>query len=698
MTDRLFGLETEYAMVPAGPSRIAVDRDRLVARLADRAAQLLPSLPDGSGRGLFFCNGARFYIDCGHHPEMTTPEVANPWDAVRYVLAGERILDDLFDGASAEADRLPPVLLFKGNVDYDSRTTWGCHESIMHRADPALLPAQLIPHLVTRIVFTGAGGLDPQSPGVEFMLSPRAVYIEQEVSGESTSSRGIFHSKNETLCKEGYHRLHILCGESLCSETAMWLKTATTVLVVALIEGGAEPGSGVELSAPLDALRIVAGDATCRAALRLARGATATALEIQRHYLEVAEAHCSAHFMPPWTETACVRWRAMLDRLEDAPASVSTTLDWAIKRVLFEQYAAKRGFTWQALGEWTHILHLARSLLNESGSQRGRPTPLEALREPTELGQQIKEQFAPYLLARGLAWDRLEAFARLRKELFEADVRFGQLGDRGIFAGLDRDGVLAHRVPGVDNIEHAVEHPPAIGRARVRSQVIRRLAPDRQSCVCNWSLIVNGRERTRLDLSDPFETSERWTAAPEGAPSFDAWLNGHNWVSRSQALVRTRTEAYHCYLGGYYDRAEQLLRVLVQEEFQLADTYGHLVRVLITTDRLDEAREILAAAWDRRAGAPPDVVARMLWFEVYFCLIDRVDISLPLSRLRGLLEGHGPFNTWTLAPLLEHIRPSLVAEAFELLSALFETWSDRSRLPELDRFEEWRDSVPLLVQ
>ena len=267
VTDRLFGLETEYAMVPVGCQRVAVDRDRLIARLAERANDTLPSLPDGTGHGVFLGNGARFYIDCGHHPEMTTPEVANPWDAVRYVLAGERILERLFDGAGSGADGLPSVLLFKGNVDYDTRATWGCHESIMHRVDPALLPAQLIPHLVSRIVFTGAGGFDPLSPGLEFMLSPRAVFLEHEVSGESTSGRGIFHTKNETLCKEGYQRLHILCGESLCSQTAMWLRTATTVLVVALIEGGAEPGSGVELSAPLDALRTVAGDSTCRAAL-----------------------------------------------------------------------------------------------------------------------------------------------------------------------------------------------------------------------------------------------------------------------------------------------------------------------------------------------------------------------------------------------------------------------------------------------
>ena len=55
------------------------------------ASNCLPNLPAAGCGGIFLANGARFYMDCGH-PEMTTPECANPWDVVRYMHAGERAL------------------------------------------------------------------------------------------------------------------------------------------------------------------------------------------------------------------------------------------------------------------------------------------------------------------------------------------------------------------------------------------------------------------------------------------------------------------------------------------------------------------------------------------------------------------------------------------------------------------------------
>jgi len=55
--------------------------------------------------------------------------------------------------------------------------------------------------------------------GLRFTLSPRVRFLEREVSNNSTRDRGIFHTKDETLAADGYHRLHIICGESLCSET-----------------------------------------------------------------------------------------------------------------------------------------------------------------------------------------------------------------------------------------------------------------------------------------------------------------------------------------------------------------------------------------------------------------------------------------------------------------------------------------------
>ena len=217
MADRLLGVETEYAI--SGMQGLeAADHRMIIRHLLDLAHTTLRNLQDGSSSGLFMENAARLYLDSGMHVEYSTPECANPWDAVRYVEAGNRILLNLIQKMTHE--RTPDVQTgcYRVNVDYSGTgATWGCHESYQHRVPLAELPPNLIPHLVTRIIYAGAGGFDPFSSSLRFTLSPRAAHIEHTISSDSTSDRGIYHSKNEPLCS-GYNRLHILCGESLCSQ------------------------------------------------------------------------------------------------------------------------------------------------------------------------------------------------------------------------------------------------------------------------------------------------------------------------------------------------------------------------------------------------------------------------------------------------------------------------------------------------
>ncbi|MGA2168514.1 MAG: proteasome accessory factor PafA2 family protein [Terracidiphilus sp.] len=258
MAERLLGVETEYA-ISAMQGQEAADRRIIVRHLLDLAHTTLPNVQDGSSSGLFLENAARLYLDCGLHLEYSTPECANPWDAVRYVEAGHRTMLNLIQKMT---DQRTPELQtgYRVNVDYSGAgATWGCHESYLHRMSPASLPPHLIPHLVTRIVYTGAGGFESFSGGLKFTLSPRAAHIERTISSDSTSDRGIFHTKDEPLCA-GHHRLHVLCGESLCSKLAMFVKFVAASLIVAMAEAGLCPGDAVQLDSPLAALRTVAAD------------------------------------------------------------------------------------------------------------------------------------------------------------------------------------------------------------------------------------------------------------------------------------------------------------------------------------------------------------------------------------------------------------------------------------------------------
>ncbi len=509
MTRLLFGVESEYAIGGVDGNE-PISRDSLVNRYVCAAHRRLRHLQDmATPQGMFLENGARFYIDCGQHPEMATPECTTPWELARYIKAGERILEELTEEVQASAGPTAEVMCFRCNVDYSaSAATWGCHESYLHRADPLSLPEQLIPHLVTRVVYAGAGGFNPLVNHLEFCVAPRLMHIEHAISGDSTGSRGIFHTRNEPLAGDGYKRLHILCGESLCSETAIVLKSGATALVTALAEQGLTPGAGLRLASPLEALHIVACDVTCKRKLRLAGGGETTAVEIQRRFLDMAERHLGV--LPPWAGAVCSLWRLTLDRLAGAPDSVATVLDWAMKHRLFHGRAERRGISGNRFGLLNSLVQ--RLNVSPGGDGNGKDIPLSVLLGPESPVPLLVERLGKELKAEKLTWDDVERFVSLRNEFCQIDTRFGQIGPRGIFTELDRRGVLDHKVSAIDGVDAAVREPPAASRAKVRGEAVRRLSGQAR-VRCTWQAIATPDGRT-LDLNDPFATAEVWVDPP----------------------------------------------------------------------------------------------------------------------------------------------------------------------------------------
>jgi len=510
MSDRIMGVETEYA-ISGMHGEEAADHSTIIRHLLDLSHTSLPNLQDGSSSGLFLQNGARLYLDCGMHMEYSTPEVSNPWDAVRYVEAGHDTMLSLIQRVGKE--RIPEVQIgcYRVNVDYSgSGSTWGCHESYLHGMPPADLPRDLIPHLVTRQIYTGAGGFEPFSSGLIFTLSPRAAHIDRTTSFDSTNARGIFHSKNEPLCS-GYSRLHVICGESLCSHLAMFVKFGATSLVVAMAEAGLAPGAAVELDSPLSAFRTVASDLTLKQPLKMkGHPHRMNAIDIQKHYLALAEEHSRDKFMPIWAPDVCVQWRRVLDALDCGLDAAGKMLDWPMKLHLFASHAVRRGLDWSRLPLWNSIIermHRAMEL-----PRNDEPFPLEdAISARTPIPD-VARQIEAFLHQKGLDWDELRLLLSLRAEFFEIDTKFGQIGPRGIFQMLDNHEILEHHVSGVDNIEHATRNPPSKSRAKIRGAVVRRLAGYEEArWVCYWDRIFSQKYGRMLDLSDTFATSEIWS-------------------------------------------------------------------------------------------------------------------------------------------------------------------------------------------
>jgi proteasome accessory factor A len=530
VAERIMGVETEYSLTALGPGGRSLPKEPVLRALLKEARSRLVHLEDAQGAGgIFLANSSRLYVDCGCHPELSTPECTDPRDAVRYVKAGDRILHDLVRALEGPDRGVGEVMLFRGNVDYRALSSWGHHESHLFRGKSGeSIAEQLVPHLVSRIVYAGAGGFDPLTLGIRFTLSARAPFLTRVVSASSTHDRGIVHTKHEPLCGHGFGRLHLICGDSLCSEFAEWLSLGATALVVAVTETGARPGDEVALADPLRALLSFTRDPQLKAEALLARGGSATALVIQRHYLGQVEARLDDGVLPPWATEICRAWREALDRLDGDPEGLCTTLDWAIKLRLYRQRAERMGLNWERVSAWTKALDMIAPALPPDSPEAEAPGSSARVGAASRLAASLR-RFAPDLERLGLPPDELPVFLAFRTEMLELDTRFAQLGERGVFDALDGSGVLTHRVSSAEEVESAISGPPARTRAGLRGRTITRLAASKSKGMAGWDAVWDLENRCSLDLSDPFEERERWSPLK---------VDSRAWFRHQDALFR----------------------------------------------------------------------------------------------------------------------------------------------------------------
>ena len=608
------GLETEHGFSAHGFDMN--HRGSVLDRLVSIARQRIVHLPD-CGSGMFLANGSRFYIDTGGHPEFCTPEVDNPWDLVRYICAGDLILHRLAE-QTATVGRGQEVFFFKCHVDYRNRSTWGCHENFGHKASKEALPAQLIPHLATRIFLGGAGGLDPLGQGVEFVLSPRTCHLEGATCHSSTDHRGIYHYKDEPLSSHGWSRLHLLCGESVMSHRAMLLKAGTTALVVAMIEGGLAPGDKVRLKTPIESMRAFNVDPAGRVTAPLEGGREMTALQIQRHYLEFAEAHLGHNCLPGWAPALCRCWRETLDLLDRGPGAVDRMLDWAIKHSLYHERIRRRGLTPEQLAFWNEVLRKFDIQWDDGGSGMQPLTPRRILG-----AGDILRNFEPRLQELGLSWDRVENVLQLRAELCELEVRFSRLGPMGVFNALDQAGHLRHALPEVtrESIEAATKTPPARGRAGVRGRLIQQLHGQGR-CTADWSGVSDLAGRL-INLSDPFINE-----APGWEPSPQETLSDLDPARQLLAEVDRR------YNRGEYEAAWNDLQALRQlrHRLQRAANDRALQLTAWVQSRRGYTSDALQALHELSGRRPVD--------------LERISDTISALRFNGLAPQPGPMLHW----------------------------------------------------
>ncbi len=341
MDRRIFGLENEYGVTCTlrGQRRLSPDE---VARYLFRRV-----VSWGRSSNVFLENGARLYLDVGSHPEFATPECDNLEDVVAHDKAGERILEGLVRGAEERLEEegiRGEIYVFKNNTD-SAGNSYGCHENylVSRHKDFHRTVDVLIPFLVTRQIFLGAGKLTQTPRGTAFSIAQRADHIWEGVSSATTRSRPIINTRDEPHADaERYRRLHVIAGDSNMSEYATFVKVGTMVALLQMIERDVV-FRDLTLENPIRAIREVSHDVTCRRKIKLANGRELSALDIQWEYLDRAMRFSRSPGFPPEVQGAIDRWEHLLTGLEKDPMTLDREVDWVIKHRLLERYSDRRG-------------------------------------------------------------------------------------------------------------------------------------------------------------------------------------------------------------------------------------------------------------------------------------------------------------------------------------------------------------------
>ena len=180
MDRRIFGLENEYGVTCTFQGQRRLSPDEVARYLFRRVVSW------GRSSNVFLRNGARLYLDVGSHPEYATAECDDLTDLVVHDKAGERILEGLLVDAEqrlAEEGIPGDIYLFKNNTD-SAGNCYGCHENYLvgRHGDFSRLADVLIPFLVSRQIFAGAGKVLQTPRGAIYCVSQRAEHIWEGVS------------------------------------------------------------------------------------------------------------------------------------------------------------------------------------------------------------------------------------------------------------------------------------------------------------------------------------------------------------------------------------------------------------------------------------------------------------------------------------------------------------------------------------
>jgi proteasome accessory factor A len=301
---------------------------------------------------LILANGARLYND-HTHPEYSTAECTSLFDLVAQDRAGEHIVLQCARRRTETRGRgtggRGVVRLYKNNTDFEGHS-YGCHENFLL---PRSIPfddviAALLPFLVTRQIYAGAGKVGVEADGSRhdqgvFQLAQRSDFFEVIASIDTMTRRPLVNTRDEPHADPArYRRLHIIIGDANMCEWATALKVGALRLVLDLLEAGNVPA--LELADPVGAVKAVSRDGDRRWELELAEGTMTSAVDVQAAYLERARALAAGR--DDETDWVLDEWQAALQALAADPMELVGRCDWVTKKWLLDAFAESEGLDW----------------------------------------------------------------------------------------------------------------------------------------------------------------------------------------------------------------------------------------------------------------------------------------------------------------------------------------------------------------
>lgn len=300
---------------------------------------------------------------------------------------------------------------------------------------------RLVPFLITRPIFAGAGMVDADG---RFQIADKAPAINCIVGyGGMIGDRPIFsmgHFFKAVYADSWFapreycelfaerQRLQIGLGDSNMCETAEYLRVGTTLLVLDAIEAGTFK-TPPAIRRPIQVLHEICADEALTHTFSLVDGQEVSALQVQRYYLAGCRAFLNQQTDVPAEAWGLLRlWNQTLDQLEQLitdkePAdSLVGSVDWVTKKYLLEK--AGEGANWAE-----------------------------------------------------------------RKKI---DLRYHELSDDGYFAMLQQAG-FAPRVIQSDAIERATRLAPPNSPATMRGHYIREFVDGEEPVTANWKAVIIGR-------------------------------------------------------------------------------------------------------------------------------------------------------------------------------------------------------------